>query len=664
MKIHKKIGSKERLFEVFQNVNKIKINETSELFNVEDIVNSEFENLKNGVLNIKQTKTQTKNNETYVDLICGDNDNNVISFTFKTTLSEEDQDGVYGINDVKLIKFNFKSKDNNSNIDVDENQLKDFNDKNSSEFYNVIEEYVDVNDQNIDDSLYEESIKLIDKIPYKNGSENMQTHKQYADSKPTNSNVRVDSPELNKFVNEENISVSEKDKKIILQAYDNLINKGIESPTIDQIFNEIEIISGRKTEKIKKAVSGDHMIGNRVYPSFAEKFLDENGVDATKISDAYYGSLTPLAKNALIIIAKKIVDDEINAKKLNPTHSEIVQMIKERARRLYEENLAYLNEDNSNAIPFSQLSDDKKNVIIKAHYNLTRKVGKPEYSPTIPEMQKEIDRLISSKEFEISENKNGEDVLKNKYNSLYADLDFGRMSDAYQKLLNIKHGDFRKNDLMQQTLSSLRDSITKYLNNVKGIDVDQEDVQNYFENQAQFSTVMENQDLSKSSYKVGEFYEDKGNYLGIKTIKGVKYHTFKRHDADSSFPEYGKKYYTEKVLGFDKSTVTENDDVATESNIDNLIDDKETSGDILQGGLGDDKSPLEFDIDQLIMGINVEMEHTDNPMVAFEIAMDHLCEMGDYYTNLDKMENGTGAELEQKKSPDEELTNGLLGFKR
>jgi hypothetical protein len=41
---------------------------------------------------------------------------------------------------------------------------------------------------------------------------------------------------------------------------------------------------------------------------------------------------------------------------------------------------------------------------------------------------------------------------------------------------------------------------------------------------------------------------------------------------------------------------------------------------------------------QLKMGVEVELEHTKNRSTAKDIAMDHLTEMPDYYTRLDKME--------------------------
>jgi hypothetical protein len=49
---------------------------------------------------------------------------------------------------------------------------------------------------------------------------------------------------------------------------------------------------------------------------------------------------------------------------------------------------------------------------------------------------------------------------------------------------------------------------------------------------------------------------------------------------------------------------------------------------------------------QLAMGTKIEMEHTNNPRVAQQIAKDHLAEFDDYYTRLKKME----AEAKREKS--------------
>lgn len=55
-----------------------------------------------------------------------------------------------------------------------------------------------------------------------------------------------------------------------------------------------------------------------------------------------------------------------------------------------------------------------------------------------------------------------------------------------------------------------------------------------------------------------------------------------------------------------------------------------------------DRPDSDYDPEQLAMGIEVEMEHTDDPAVAKEIAKDHLEELPDYYTHLDKMEKNRG----------------------
>lgn len=55
--------------------------------------------------------------------------------------------------------------------------------------------------------------------------------------------------------------------------------------------------------------------------------------------------------------------------------------------------------------------------------------------------------------------------------------------------------------------------------------------------------------------------------------------------------------------------------------------------DNIEGGLADNKSPEDYDSEQLERGVNVEMEHTDDPNVALEIAMDHTEEDSNYYGN-------------------------------
>jgi hypothetical protein len=59
----------------------------------------------------------------------------------------------------------------------------------------------------------------------------------------------------------------------------------------------------------------------------------------------------------------------------------------------------------------------------------------------------------------------------------------------------------------------------------------------------------------------------------------------------------------------------------------------------LRGGLAEGMSPSDFDPGALREGTEHEMEHTDDPQVAQEIAMDHLAEDPAYYEKLALIEN-------------------------
>jgi hypothetical protein len=54
----------------------------------------------------------------------------------------------------------------------------------------------------------------------------------------------------------------------------------------------------------------------------------------------------------------------------------------------------------------------------------------------------------------------------------------------------------------------------------------------------------------------------------------------------------------------------------------------------LVGGKGDELDEEDVDEDELMMGIEVEREHTTNKKIAKEIALDHLAEDPQYYTKL------------------------------
>ena len=68
---------------------------------------------------------------------------------------------------------------------------------------------------------------------------------------------------------------------------------------------------------------------------------------------------------------------------------------------------------------------------------------------------------------------------------------------------------------------------------------------------------------------------------------------------------------------------------------DNLIAwNSEEYSDRIPGGLADRMNPNQFVDSDLIDGIRIEMEHTDDLYIAREIAMDHLAEDPNYYKKL------------------------------
>jgi hypothetical protein len=69
-----------------------------------------------------------------------------------------------------------------------------------------------------------------------------------------------------------------------------------------------------------------------------------------------------------------------------------------------------------------------------------------------------------------------------------------------------------------------------------------------------------------------------------------------------------------------------------------IVENETNYKDEIPGGLADKKSPKDFDKEQLAKGMKVESEHTSDPKIAREIAMDHLTEDKDYYTKLEKIE--------------------------
>lgn len=310
MKIFSSTGSKERLFEMMGRVNKFNINENineigGQSLNPASVLSVAFSQLVGKKINIQQSKTYASDDESFVELMGTDGEGNNITFTFKITSSEADQDGVYNINDASLTSFTFDSVSGDT-VELDENGLNQFNMQHKNEIIGIVSDYADF-DENVPeiDESYLDAIKKIDSYPFGGTPRTMQTSQAYGDEKPTNSKVRVKAPELNKFVDEEVTigttgimggtpkpanpstkspieSLPENKKKIIKTAIDNItVKKGRReyAPTAAEIQAEINRM---KTES-KTVKEADE---RTMFTNDDDVFITTGQYDAKKTFDS------------------------------------------------------------------------------------------------------------------------------------------------------------------------------------------------------------------------------------------------------------------------------------------------------------------------------------------------------------------------------------------
>ena len=482
MRIYNKTGSRERLFEMIQRVNKISINEgVVDTKTIENTLNSSFNDLISNKINIIKVNNKTNNDKSFVELVCQDTSNNKITFNFEVVVDETDIDDTFGISNARLINFSFTGT--NGDFSVDESELNVFNKNNGDKIINFIADYVDVSDDVEIDTLYEEAINLIDKIPYKIGTEEMQTHSNYVDEKPTNPNLRVKSPQIGKYLDEINVS-------------------------------NIQYSKLSQEEKFK-------------YIQSAKSVIDSLGMRFNN-------------------------DDEYRNK------------IKEIAIILMENKLSGLNED---------------------------------------EYPEPIGKDFSTK-------------------SLYPKKKKPRL-----KKVKISEDEEPFSDTDTDERLNIGDVVT-----VEGIE---------------------------GNFQIGVKYSEKKPFIMPYDINNKKSDPrFKIYLTSLTNPIFKKVLsYSETDGGF----MNENDGMSLEPDVDDiekLAQAREERGDEIEGGLGDDKSPLEFDPEQIKKGMKVEMEHTNDPLIALEIALDHLTEDPAYYTIKDNPEASAQAQASVEASDNEPHTSG------
>lgn len=208
MKVHNQSGSKERLFEMFGGVAKVKINEGVVSPAVKQILAVAFEKLKSGALKAEQGgSVEAKMLDNYVGINGYDRDRNMYNFNFKITGEEGDQDGVEMVNDVYLERFYYQNPRGIKVVELDENELKEFNDEHGADLFDAIEEYIDIQpketpDDTVEVDMDENIEKKPDSDPFGGARQEYQDGMGYGDEKPVNPKLRVKAPELEKFVKE------------------------------------------------------------------------------------------------------------------------------------------------------------------------------------------------------------------------------------------------------------------------------------------------------------------------------------------------------------------------------------------------------------------------------------------------------------------------------
>lgn len=648
MRILNPIGSKERFLEMFQGVNKTQLNEvaTNVMQTGTQLIERAFEELKNKQAQVKQTNTQTVNDENFVQIVTNDDNGNEITFRFKINSSEGDQEGVFNMGGAILTEFKIKSP--TINVDMPENMqaVQDFNRNHGNEIMDVVSEYADFETDtvSVDDEMYEEAIKFIDKIPYKKGSEEIQTHKNYADNKPTNPDLRVHDIELQKFVKEmqdfsdsadddytkdtgmddpladppefsaadaaeilkdpnaddksikgidpydqidyddyDGEEASPEEQALFTQAYDNLVAAGNEAPNAVEIENEVNRLQGN-VKPVEKT---------RAIPKGAEAFWENNSVGDmnadTMVAQSYEKTVSPEMKEKVISVADQILSTRLGERKIQIPREKYLEMVKNLAIQIYQQGAAGLNEstdsDKYEDVVFVQgeEADEPLEILRNQGQDAALEYLKQWHSPG---------QHMGSQE-----------------------LGHGSSDQTYEKDGYIMAWNFPLNYIgLQYDLSGLDEEAEK-----------------------------------------GEYPDPIG----------------KKFKPKNQMPKKKKKPQSVVKLGEESEIPREywgnpEDEMNETEDIEQVEKEKEEVGDELEGGLADKKSPQDFDKEQLAMGLKVEMEHTDDPMVALEIAMDHLTEIPDYYTHLDKMEKNAGVTDEGMgdNTPEEaEMTDELLGYK-
>ena len=368
MILNEPYGSKKRLFEMMQKVNKIKLNENVD---TDQVLNSAFEKLKTGGLEKEnggnnETTVQSNDNVTNVMINGVDAERNQYSFEFVVNYNEGGEDGTYNINDTQLKHFSFKKPDGSMSYDLDETSLQNFNRQYGSEMFDVVDKYFEIEDTApVPEPVEENEEKdIMDKsYPFGGGKDDIQKSKNYGDTEPVNPALRVKSKELEQFVEGE--------------------SKGS---------------SGAASSIFKNLMKGTHDDGTKKKRKTPEKKVDES-------KEIDNNSLTYLEifGDQMMALAKKLTAKKVQQLGHEVSKEEYAKMLSDEFSKIKENNvLASMNETNedssgvatsilkrgmgSDATKTDKSPEHVRDLINKAHNNPTYRKSRPEQVPDKDDM--------------------------------------------------------------------------------------------------------------------------------------------------------------------------------------------------------------------------------------------------------------------------------------
>lgn len=632
MEIFNKSGSKERLFEMIGNVNKVVINEELNLSPENpnnNIVSTVIEQIKGDIIKITNSDSMKKGSETFVELIGKDDKNNIVKMNLAVAQEQGEQDGVFAINGVELREFNYQKSDGSETIVLDENGLRNANQEHQADLIEIATRYVSLDSEGaeeITDEMYEDAIRWIDKVPYEKGTEDMQTSKAYGDEKPTNTDVRVHSPELDQFVNERSadpIDTESLSGEELLKAKIGLLTADLEFNKLAQAYEnflKIKKINFEPSDVIQTALSAARDL-------IAEYLQQAKGMDVSgeDVQNFFQGMLTQkrpvVAEEQEVVLKRDAILKAFNALQQEmggqlPSREEV----KHRAQVIQREwQLAatQVNEEEKSDYPdpigkkFKPKSNyPKKKKKINKAVNIGESTDRDQYEDVVFMQGEDADEAL-----DILKNQ-GEDAAMQHLMQWHqpgshmgnAELGHGSSDRTYEKDGYIMSWNFPLNYIgLQYDLSQMNE-------------VDKEEVD------VEIGTEPEAPDVVNFDAEM----PDTGQAPDFKDMPEPSMGSMEEIPADD---------------------------------IEQVMQDKEEAGDMIPGGLADDKTPQEFCPYQLAKGLKVEMEHTDDPLIALEITMDHLVENPKYYGDDDEdpeamAQQGAQADAEA----DDEVADELLGF--